>query len=237
MEGTLELQQFSSPSKPIEFGNVYDAVVDRIREMILSGQFKPGDWLRQDELAASFGVSTMPVREAMRQLQAEGLVIFHPRRGATVASITVSDYEEIYRIREELEVLACEWAGQNFARVPVAQLKQLLEEIESAEVRNEEAHRRMQLVRDFFFSIFEASEKDHLLRPLSSLWDLSQHYRRFFSSLSEFFPQRLENYRRVYRACEARDPQALVQAIRTLYVFGKSTLIPRLREEEKRQTQ
>lgn len=224
-----------SPSKPIEFGNVYDAVVDRIREMILSGQLKHGDWLRQDELATSFGVSAMPVREAMRQLQAEGLIVFHPRRGAQVATITVSDYEEIYRIREELEVLACEWAGQNFERVPIAHLKQLLGEIESAEAQSVEAYRRMQIVRDFFFSIFEASEKDHLLRLLSSLWDLSQHYRRFFSSLPELFPQRLENYRKVYSACKARDPQALVQAIRTLYVFGKSTLIPRLREEEKRQ--
>lgn len=204
--------------------------------MILSGQLEHGDWLRQDELAEAFGVSTMPVREAMRQLQAEGLVIFHPRRGARVATVTVSDYEEIYRIREELEVLACEWVAQNFARVPVEHLKQLLEEIEAAEA-TDQVQRRMQLVRDFFFSIFAATEKDHLLRLLSSLWDLSQHYRRFFSSLSELFPQRLENYRAVYRACKAQDAAALKAAIRTIYAFGKSNLIPRLREEEKRQTQ
>lgn len=230
------MEQSSSTSLLISYGSVQDAVADRIRKMILSGQVKPGEWLRQDDLAGTFGVSTMPVREAMRQLQAEGLVIFHPRRGATVATITVSDYEEIYRIREELEVLACEWAAKKFERVPVEHLKQLLDDIQNAQAQNEEVHRRMLLVRDFFFSIFEASEKDHLLRILSGLWDLSQHYRRFFSSLSGLFPQRLENYRRVYQACEARDPQALVQAIRTLYAFGKATLIPRLREEEKRQT-
>ena len=66
----------SQSTSPIAYGSIQDAVVDRIREMILSGQFKPGAWLRQDELAQTLGVSTMPIREALRKLQAEGLVIF-----------------------------------------------------------------------------------------------------------------------------------------------------------------
>ena len=118
-------------SSTISYGNVQDAVVDRIREMILNGQLEPGEWLRQDELASIFGVSTMPIREALRQLQAEGLVVFLPRRGAMVASISVSDYEEIYRIREELEILACRWAAEDFSRIPIDRLKYLLEEIPS----------------------------------------------------------------------------------------------------------
>jgi DNA-binding GntR family transcriptional regulator len=216
----------------ITYGNVQDAVVDGIRDMILQGHLKPGDRLRQDELADAFGVSTMPIREALRQLQAEGLVLFRPRRGAIVASVSVSEYEEIYRIREELEILACRWAAEDFERIPVDRLRVLMGEIEEAEANFEDVYRRMELEREFFFTIFEASEKEHLLRILSSLWDLTQQYRRYFSAFPELIPQRLANYRSAYEACEARDPEGLVQAIRTIRAFGKSTFIPLVREEE-----
>ena len=216
----------------ITYGNVQDAVVDGIRDMILNGHLKPGDRLRQDELADTFGVSTMPIREALRQLQAEGLVVFRPRRGAIVASISVSEYEEIYRIREELEILACRWAAEDFERIPVDRLRVLMGEIEEAEANFGDVYRRMELVREFFFTIFEASEKEHLLRILSSLWDLTQQYRRYFSAFPELIPQRLANYRAAYQACAARDPEGLVQAIRTIRAFGKSTFIPLVREEE-----
>lgn len=215
----------------ISYGNVQDAVVDRIREMILSGKVKPGEWLRQDDLASTFGVSTMPVREALRQLQTEGLVTFYPRRGATVSQISTVEYEEIYRIREELEILAVRWAAKNFDRIPLDRLKQLLDEIETA-AKNQDIPRRMETVREFFFLIFTASQKSHLTRLLSGLWDLSQQYRRYFSTIPEIVPQRLANYRQVYRACETRNADALAQAIREIYSFGKTHLIPRLREQE-----
>jgi DNA-binding GntR family transcriptional regulator len=176
----------------------------------------------------------MPIREALRQLQAEGLVIFRPRRGAIVASISASEYEEIYRIREELEILACRWAAEDFEQIPIERLKRLLQEIEAAEAEFEDIQKRVQLVRQFFFTIFEASEKEHLLRILSNLWDLTQQYRRYFSLISEIVPQRLANYRSVYQACEARDTEGLVGAIRAIRAFGKSTLIPLVRAEENR---
>ena len=226
-----------SSSSVIHFGHVQEAVVDGIRDMIVNGELKPGDRLRQDDLATTFGVSTMPIREALRQLQAEGLVSFQPRRGAAVASLSVSDYEEIYRIREVLEVLACSWAAEDFDRIPMDRLRMLLEGIEAAEAHPSNVQPRMQLVRDFFFTIFEASEKEHLLRMLSSLWDLSQQYRRYFSSVPEIVPQRLENYRSVLRACEDRDPLELVDAIRTIHDFGRSTRVELVRAQEGKKPQ
>lgn len=226
----MPLPKSSSPV--INYGNVQDAVAAGIRDMILNGQFKPGDRLRQNDLADTFGVSTMPIREALRQLQAEGLVVFYQRRGATVAELSVSDYEEIYRIREELEVLACRWAAEDFERIPIDRLKTLLDEIETAEQDLENVPQRLKLVREFFFTIFEASEKEYLLRILSSLWDLSHQYRRYFSTFPELIPQRLENYRNVIRACEARDPEELVKAFQTIAAFGKSVFIPLIRQHE-----
>lgn len=221
-----------SSSLVIEQRNVQEAVLDRIRNMILDGRLKPGDRLRQDDLANTLGVSTMPIREALRQLQAEGLVTFYRRRGARVARLSVSDYEEIYRIREELEDLACRWAAEDFDRIPIDRLRLLLEEIEAAEADSDDIHRRLRLVREFFFTIFQASGKDHLLRILSSLWDLSQQYRRYFSSLPELVPQRLANYRSIYGACEARDPEGLINAFGAIWAVREPMLIPLLREEE-----
>jgi DNA-binding GntR family transcriptional regulator len=223
-----------SSSSVIHFGQVQEAVVDRIRDMIVGGQLKPGDRLRQDELAETLGVSTMPIREALRQLQAEGLVAFQPRRGAAVASLSVSEYEEIYRIREALEILACGWAAEDFDRIPIDHLRELLAKIEQAEAHPEDVYPRLHLVRRFFFTVYGACEKEHLLRLLSSLWDLSTQYRRYFSSIPEIVPERLGNYRRVLRACEARDPHELVEAIRTIHDFGRSTRLELVRTQESR---
>jgi DNA-binding GntR family transcriptional regulator len=200
--------------------------------MILTGQLKPGDRLRQDQLADLFGVSTMPIREALRHLEAEGLVIFYARRGAIVAKLSVSEYEEIYRIREELEVLACRWAAEDFDRIATDKMQQLLQKIEEAEANSDDVHLRLQLVRDLFFTVFVASEKKHLLSLLSRLWDRSQQYRRYYSTFSDVIPQRIANYHKVYEACEARNPEALIDALRNIYAFGRSELIPRVREEK-----
>jgi len=223
------------PDEPISpvitFGSVQDAVADRIRQMIRDGQLKPGDRLQQNELANTLGVSAMPVREALRQLQAEGLVVFYPRRGAIVAQISLAEYEEIFRMREELEILACRWAGEDFSRISLPRLSQILTDLEKVEAQHD-VLRRLQLVRDFFFTIFEASQKDRLLRYLSSLWDLSQQYRRYFSLLTDTIPARMGYYRAIYQACEAQDTEALVTACRGLYAFVRDTLIPRLPEVE-----
>lgn len=215
----------------ISFGSLHEAVVDRIRGMVLDGTLKPGEWLRLEDLASKFGVSTVPVREALRQLQAEGLITFHPRRGAMVTPISVAHYEEIYLIREQLEKLACRCAAEHFDQIPMDRLKQLLEEIQVAETRHD-VTRRLELVREFFFTIFRASQREHLLRILSTLWDLSQQYRRYFSSVPKAIEQRIIHYRMAYQACEARDTEALLRVFDEIHAFGKSTLIPLLREEE-----
>ena len=222
-------------SSAIAHRNIHEAVVDGIRGMILNGEFKPGDWLRQDQLAGEFGVSTMPVREALRQLQAEGLVVLHRRRGAAVAALSVSECEEIYCIREALEALAVQWAAQNLERIPIERLESLLREIEAAEARSDDVDRRLHLVREFFFTIFQASERGHLLHMLSSLWDRCHQYRRYFSSLPELVPQRVMKYRTIYRACHARDAEGLLTAFRAVWAVREPTLFPLLRVKEAKQ--
>jgi len=86
------------------------ALVDRlaatIRSRVLAGEIPTGSWLRQESLAAQFGVSRTPVREALRKLQATGLVQLEPNRGAVVRGLTEREIREAYEVRAELEGLA-----------------------------------------------------------------------------------------------------------------------------------
>lgn len=83
-------------------------VTRKLRELILKGEFKMGERLVQEEWAKKLGVSRMPLREALRQLEMEGLVRIEPRRGAVVTPISIEDIEEIYRLRALLEGEAVE---------------------------------------------------------------------------------------------------------------------------------
>lgn len=88
------------------YRTVEDMVCDALREAIITGVFLPGSRLRQDQIAETLGVSRMPVRASLRKLEAEGLVIFYPHRGATVRAISSEEVAEIYELRTILETYA-----------------------------------------------------------------------------------------------------------------------------------
>jgi DNA-binding GntR family transcriptional regulator len=89
--------------KTLEHRTISSAVADNLRQRILGGELESGFQLRQDYLAAEFGVSRIPVREALMQLEAEGLVKLSPHRGATVSSPTIEEIQEVFELRGMLE--------------------------------------------------------------------------------------------------------------------------------------
>src|SRR5438874_11719461 len=88
---------------PIQRQTVAGMTVDALRERILRGDYPEGEPLRQDALADELGVSRIPVREALRQLEAEGLVTFSPHRGAVVSSLSLDEIVELFELRAEIE--------------------------------------------------------------------------------------------------------------------------------------
>lgn len=99
-----------------------DDLSERISSGILSGRFTVGSWLRQDALAEMFGVSRQPVREALRQVQAAGLVEIHPHRGALIRGPSPRDIREAYQVRAELEGLAASVATERISEEQLAML-------------------------------------------------------------------------------------------------------------------
>jgi DNA-binding GntR family transcriptional regulator len=129
-----------------------ERVVSRLREAILKREFKPGERLVQEELAEAMGVSRMPVREALRQLEKEGLVTLEPHKGAIVTPVTPDDIEEIYHLRAVLEAMAVARSLPHLTAEDKRALRQLADDMEQAAAnqdveqfveKNAEFHRLM----------------------------------------------------------------------------------------------
>lgn len=202
----------------ITYGSVATAVLDRLREMIVQGELRPGAWLKQDELAERFGVSTMPVREALRRLESEGIVEFYPRRGARVIQVSASEMDELWSIREELAVLACRWVSRDMTRIPLEKLRSVYANLQEAAARGDLA-RRLELSREFFFTIFEAGDTRHIVRLLSMVWDASFQYRLFYLKVAtKRAGSALEpGHEQIFGACQAGDGVALVRSMRDIW--------------------
>lgn len=117
--------------KAIEHRTISSAVVDNLRQRILGGEFEAGAQLRQDQLAAEFGVSRIPVREALMQLEAEGLVKLSPHRGATVSSLSLEEIQEVFELRSMLEPALLMASAPRLTREDFAMLDALLDEYAS----------------------------------------------------------------------------------------------------------
>ncbi|UOQ94886.1 GntR family transcriptional regulator [Halobacillus shinanisalinarum] len=108
-------------------------VCNVLRKAILQGDFEPGERLIQSELAESLDVSRMPIREALRKLESEGLVKLEPHRGAIVKPMNIEDIKEIYQLRANLEKLAVELSVPDLTEGDKHELKTLMEEMENTE--------------------------------------------------------------------------------------------------------
>lgn len=153
-----------------------EAVFAEIRRSILAGEMPPGSQILQDELAAEYGVSRIPVRDALRQLEGEGLVSYAPHHGYHVTRLTAEELGEIQRMREILEDEALRAGAGRVDAAALAAMAAALEEMH----RHEEigdlagwggAHRR------FHFALYETSGMPHLTRILGQAWDAADLYR------------------------------------------------------------
>lgn len=188
-------------------------VVNAIRKGILAGDYPAGSKLDQQLLAEELGVSLIPIREGLRQLEAEGLIRLVPRRGAFVAELSIAELKEIYLIREVLEGLAAELAVLNLGPSTFHQLESLLGQMEEA-TAEQDFGRLLELNRAFHFTIYEAAGRPILLQMIVSLWDRSALYRHVYTYLPERAPQALAEHKEIYQASRQGDAQWAHQAVR-----------------------
>ncbi len=182
-----------------------NVVADKIREMILSMEFKPGDMIRQEALSEQIGVSRMPIREALNVLEAEGLVANIPYKGTVVTGISLDDIKEVCLIRCNLEGLAIRTAVFNLTEPDFAYMEKNLDLIR--EMGDSVELNRVHYHREFHFTIYEAARLPRLLTMIKNLWTCSERIRRIGSYSSKRRPQAMTEHRGILAACRERNPQ------------------------------
>lgn len=151
----------------MHYSSKSDIVCAMLRELIISGELGASEPLRQRDLAARFGVSQTPVREALRRLESEGLVVNDPHRGAAVAASRNGMVQDNSLLRATLEPLGARLAAE---AVTEEQLTRLRELNDAMVVSREDDERFSALNREFHFAIYEAAASPMLLSMMRLLW-------------------------------------------------------------------
>lgn len=151
-------------------------IADEIRHAVLNGDLLPGTRVGQEWLASKFGASRIPVREALRQLQDEGLVILAPNRGAWIADVNSQESIEVYKIREVLEPLAIAESVPRLSAEDVTEIETIVARLEAVDSVQE----YIPLDRAFHLKTYSRAPMPHLLRMIERYWNSTQHFRRWF---------------------------------------------------------
>src|SRR6185437_9712268 len=153
-----------------------ERIAGEIRSAVLSGEMRPGMRIRQELLAAQFGASRIPVREALKQLENEGLVVLAPNRGAWIADVNSEESIEVYRIRELVEPLAIFESVPHLTDADIAALDAMISELE----RTTTLERYLQLDREFHLRTYSRARMPQLEAMVQRFWNSTQHFRRQF---------------------------------------------------------
>jgi DNA-binding GntR family transcriptional regulator len=171
-----------------------------LHEAIVTGVLTPGERLTIEELAAVFGLSPMPIREALRQLDASGLVNNVPHRGASVTGLSIDDLREVYEARLVLEELAIRRAAEDFTPANGRFARQRLEEHVRA-YRDGDLRRVWSTHTAFHFALYEAAGSRWLERLIEPLWQSSERYRFAMLPVRLNLDQRRLEHERILAAC------------------------------------
>jgi DNA-binding GntR family transcriptional regulator len=189
--------------------NAADRAYQQLKQAILADEFEPGAPLREERLATELGVSRTPVREALRRLGAEGLVVIDSNRGGRVPEWSEQDIEEIYAMRIYLESYAARRAAMTFTPEQGEKLDELLAQADTmAGVSTPAAEMEYaQRTLEFHRAIIAASGDRHLQTVYSSVVNLPILYRSRHRYSHDRLGQGLDEHRLLVRALRERDPE------------------------------
>lgn len=149
---------------------IQESVTKELRKEILTGKYEYGEHITQEDLAKRFGVSRMPIREALRRLEFEGLLKYEPRKGVVVHPITISDVEEIYTLRSMNESLAAEKSLPFLDGNDLAQLEKILLEMEKIDLNDETIDQYSQLNEHFHKTIVAKCPWKRVIQNTEIIW-------------------------------------------------------------------
>ncbi len=195
-----------------EYLPLRDVVFNTLRQAILKGELKPGERLMEVQLANKLGVSRTPIREAIRKLELEGLVLMIPRNGAEVAEITEKNLKDVLEVRQALEKLAVQLACDQMTKMQIREIREaarafqdVLESGNVTGIAEADEH--------FHDMINWATDNQKLIQILGNLREQMYRYRVEYLKDEAVYPQLLEEHESLIRAIERRQKDRAAEII------------------------
>lgn len=219
------------PMAPIQRQTVASMTVAALRERILRGDFPDGDPLRQDALADELGVSRIPVREALRQLEAEGLVTFSPHRGAVVSTLSLEEIQELFELRADIE---SDLLGRAIPRMTTEQLERAIEVVDEFDdaLAAEEATRWGPLNWQFHAALYAPANRTLTMGVLQKLHQHSDRYFRMQVLIAHGGPTANKEHRTIVESVARKDIEGSTELLRA-HIIGAGRSLLRLLGEQR----
>ncbi|MBQ3583160.1 MAG: GntR family transcriptional regulator [Lachnospiraceae bacterium] len=185
-------------------------VFDRLREDILNGVYKENDELKEMTIGAELGVSRTPVREALRQLELEGLVKIIPNKGAYVIGISSKDLKDIYEMRASLEGLCARWATKNAGAEDIAKLDEI-SDLAEFHLEKKKYDKVLELDNEFHELLYHMADSKMLYRTLSGFHHYLEIIRKKTLSSDERVRHSIQEHRDIIDSLRAGDAKRAEQ--------------------------
>ena len=215
-----------------EYLPLRDVVFNTLRQAILKGELKPGERLMEIQLANKLGVSRTPVREAIRTLELEGLVLMIPRKGAEVAEITRQDMEDVLEVRTALEELAVKDACDHITDAQLSELKKASNEFKKALLEGKDLVTCADADMHFHDVILSATNNRRLIQMLNNLSEQMYRYRMEYLKDERTHKTLIEEHDAIRRALKKHDKVKAGAAIRVHIDNQKRSILESLTEKE-----
>lgn len=189
--------------KSLQHRTISSAVGDELRRRILDGTFQSGVQLRQDALAEEFGISRIPIREALVQLESEGLVKIVPHKGAIVSELSISEIDELFELRLLLEPRLLEASAPHLTAEDFAQLHAILDEYNS-EIKAMHVGRWGELNTRFHLLMYRHAEKPRSLTLVANLLQDCDRHARIQLSINNNTERATREHNELVTLCEQR---------------------------------
>jgi DNA-binding GntR family transcriptional regulator len=198
------LEEFNLQKEIADRYSLRGRVYNTIRDKILSGDYHESEELKENTIATELGVSRTPVREALRQLELEGLVSITPNKGASVTGITKKDIHDIYMIRSYLEGLCTKWACENITNAQIEALEEILY-LSDFHSRRSHFEQMVDLDNKFHDLIYKASGSKILNHVLSDFHQYVERVRKITLSRPYRAEQSSKEHAAIVEALKKRD--------------------------------
>ena len=196
-------------TESVDFATKSDRAYARVRELILSGELAPGAVLPQAALARQIGVSTTPLREALRRLAQQGLVDLDAHRDARVTALDAAEARDLVELRQSLDPLAARLAAERRTAADLDRMRAALASLES--LPSDPTAAQLAGHRRFHAAVYTAAQNRLLVQSLDGLWDKTDRYRRHALQLGRTGAEaadRAEEHRLLLDAVADRDAEA-----------------------------